>query len=207
MVQQKLGDWRDLRNGAVLQTLEAASLGLPFEVWKTRMGKFRNEGHFESLRNIYVQRGLAGYWAGFLPKAVESATKGAVLMFAKSAFDDFFTSRGISATPSALLAGALGGVAQVSILGPCTFLVTGAVTGSGNVSVFQQVSSVYRAKGISGFYAGGLPVAYRQATNWASREGFTVAIRQSMRKHLHNGDMSGSRWRFSNRTFVFRDFR
>ena len=24
--------------------LEAASLGMPFEVWKTRMGKVRNEG-------------------------------------------------------------------------------------------------------------------------------------------------------------------
>ena len=34
------GSWKDVRNGALLQTVEAASLGLPFEVWKTRMGRY-----------------------------------------------------------------------------------------------------------------------------------------------------------------------
>lgn len=46
------GGWRDLRNGAVLQCIEAATLGLPFEVWKTRMGRMRNEGNFTAAANI-----------------------------------------------------------------------------------------------------------------------------------------------------------
>mmetsp|Transcript_1558 Transcript_1558/g.3311 ORF Transcript_1558/g.3311 Transcript_1558/m.3311 type:complete len:87 (+) Transcript_1558:1271-1531(+) len=41
---------KDIRNGAVLQCLEAASLGMPFEVWKTRMGRFRNENTFTAFR-------------------------------------------------------------------------------------------------------------------------------------------------------------
>ncbi len=30
---------QDLLNGAVLQCIEAATLGMPLEVWKTRMGR------------------------------------------------------------------------------------------------------------------------------------------------------------------------
>ena len=33
--------WQALRMGATLQCVEAATLGMPFEVWKTRMGRFR----------------------------------------------------------------------------------------------------------------------------------------------------------------------
>lgn len=33
----------DLVTGAVLQCVEAATLGMPFEVWKTRMGRHREE--------------------------------------------------------------------------------------------------------------------------------------------------------------------
>jgi len=42
------GGWRDLANGAFLQCLEAATLGMPFEVWKTRMGRFRNENTLQA---------------------------------------------------------------------------------------------------------------------------------------------------------------
>lgn len=45
-------DPKDLVVGAVLQCVEAATLGMPFEVWKTRMGRFRNESTIESFRNL-----------------------------------------------------------------------------------------------------------------------------------------------------------
>jgi len=35
----KMADPRDLLLGAGLQCVEAATLGMPFEVWKTRMGR------------------------------------------------------------------------------------------------------------------------------------------------------------------------
>lgn len=46
-------------------------------------------------------------------------------------------------------AGAGGGVCQVVVMGPCTFLVTAAVTGGDkHVSVTQKTAEVWNAKGI-----------------------------------------------------------
>lgn len=45
-------------------------------------------------------------------------------------------------------AGAGGGVCQVVVMGPCTFLVTAVVTGGKDVSVTQKAAEVWNAKGI-----------------------------------------------------------
>lgn len=71
----------DVRNGAILQCVEAATLGMPFEVWKTRMGRFRNEGNVMAFRNVYLSsggglKGVSAFWAGITPKMIESASKG-----------------------------------------------------------------------------------------------------------------------------------
>jgi len=73
-------------------------------------------------------------------------------------------------------------------MGPCTFLVTAAVTGGKHVSVFSKASEVWASKGIKGFYPGGTAIAFRQATNWASRQGFTEAVREQFKVLLHDGD-------------------
>lgn len=46
------------------------------------------------------------------------------------------------------LAGAGGGLCQVSIMSPCTYLVTGAVTGNKDESTMQRIRRTYAAKGI-----------------------------------------------------------
>ena len=46
------------------------------------------------------------------------------------------------------LAGAGGGLCQVSIMGPCTFLVTGAVTGDKSEGTLQRIRRTYANKGI-----------------------------------------------------------
>lgn len=119
----------DVRNGAIFQMMEAATLGLPFEVWKTRMGRFRNESTLEAFRNIHSNggggfSGYSAFWRGFAPKMVESATKGAVLLVSKEAIKDTATAAGMSPFNAALLGGAGGGIAQVSVMGPCTYLVS-----------------------------------------------------------------------------------
>ncbi len=53
---------------------------------------------------------------------------------------------------------------QVVVMGPCTFLVTAAVTGGKHVSVFSKASEVWQSKGIKGFYPGGTAIAFRQGT-------------------------------------------
>lgn len=120
---------RDMRNGMMLQMAEAATLGLPFEVWKTRMGRFRNESTIQSFRQVYTTAGggfsgVSAFWRGFLPKMVESATKGAVLLVSKEAIKDTASAAGLSPFTAALLGGAGGGIAQVSVMGPCTYLVS-----------------------------------------------------------------------------------
>eukprot|EP00188_Purpureofilum_apyrenoidigerum_P005229 Plantae.Rhodophyta-Purpureofilum_apyrenoidigerum.ctg6618.p1 GENE.Plantae.Rhodophyta-Purpureofilum_apyrenoidigerum.ctg6618~~Plantae.Rhodophyta-Purpureofilum_apyrenoidigerum.ctg6618.p1 ORF type:complete len:166 (+),score=20.58 Plantae.Rhodophyta-Purpureofilum_apyrenoidigerum.ctg6618:151-648(+) len=67
-------------------------------------------------------------------------------------------------------------------MGPCTYLVTAAVTGDKTKSIMQIISETWKAKGIRGFYPGGSAIAFRQATNWASRQGFTEAVRTQMKK-------------------------
>lgn len=120
---------RDLRNGALLQMAEAATLGLPMEVWKTRMGRFRNESTPRAFHNIYTSagggfNGVAAFWRGFTPKMVESATKGAVLLVSKEAIKDGATKAGMSPFYAALLGGAGGGIAQTAVMGPCTYIVS-----------------------------------------------------------------------------------
>ncbi|EDQ88891.1 uncharacterized protein MONBRDRAFT_26061 [Monosiga brevicollis MX1] len=176
----------DARNGAILQMVEAASLGMPLEVWKTHLGRYRNQGTIEGLMAIYRSNGggFAGaraFWRGTSAKMVESASKGSVLMFSKEFIKDSALGMGVSPTAAGFLAGAGGGVCQVSVMGPCTFLVTSAVTNK-QISLTEQIRATWQAKGFRGFYPGGTAIAFRQATNWASRQGFTDAVREIIKK-------------------------
>lgn len=77
-------------------------------------------------------------------------------------------------------------MSQVVVMGPCTFLVTAMVTQKGNKSVLEYTRETYAKSGIKGFYPGGTAIAFRQATNWASRQGFTELIREQMKVWLYN---------------------
>lgn len=177
---------RSLATGAALQCAEAATLGMPLEVWKTRMGRFRHETTLTSFHNIYKQNGLPGFWKGLAPKMIESASKGAVLLYAKEAISDAANTAGAGKTTAGFIAGAGGGVCQTVVMGPCTFLVTAVVNGGPNTSVTSQMAKTWAEKGIVGFYPGGVAIAFRQASNWASRQGFTEAARSRLRLALYN---------------------
>lgn len=179
---------RDLLNGGLLQCVEAATLGMPFEVWKTRMGRYRTETTLQAFSNVMRDGGgVKAFWAGTGPKMVESASKGAILLFAKEAIANSLLAAGVSEGVTGFAAGAGGGVCQVVVMGPCTFLVTAAVTGDKSITTTQRIKNVYGAHGIKGFYPGGTAIAFRQATNWASRQGFTEIVRGRF-KVLFHGD-------------------
>lgn len=194
MVQQKGKSLSDLRNGAVIQMLEGITLGMPFEIWKTRMGRFRNENTIQAFKAVQKAggggiRGMSAFWDGWAPKMVESATKGAVLLWSKEAIKNGLLGAGMNDILAGFASGAGGGICQTSVMGPCTFLVTAVVTQKGkNISIMSTMKTTMREKGIKGFYPGGSAIAFRQATNWASRQGFTDAVRYVMRKVYHNGD-------------------
>lgn len=48
------------------------------------------------------------------------------------------------------------------------------MAGKGIVTIAAET---WAKKGFKGFYPGGTAIAFRQASNWASRQGFTDAIR------------------------------
>lgn len=140
---------RDLVNGGLLQCVEAATLGMPFEVWKTRMGRYRTETTAQAFRNVMRDGGgVRAFWAGTGPKMVESASKGAILLFSKEAIADAMLAAGAGKGLTGFVAGAGGGVCQTVVMGPCTFLVTAAVTGDKSITTTQRIKNVYGAHGI-----------------------------------------------------------
>jgi len=131
-----------------------------------------------------VIQGIGAFWRGFQPKMVESFLKGAILMFAKDAIIRSSMGLGTSEPVAGLLGGFGGGVAQVTVLGeelfanntnyisyliilndrvgPCTFLVTAAVTGDKSIGVVERITMTYQKQGIAGFYHGGTALMLRQ---------------------------------------------
>lgn len=146
------------------------------------MGRFRSETTVQSLRAIYAERGLAGFWKGSSPKMVESASKGAILIYSKDVIVDGSLALGVGKVGAGFLGGAGGGVCQTVVMGPMTYLVTAVVTGGKGASVLGTITSTWRDKGLIGFYPGGSAIAFRQASNWASRQGFTDVVRAQMRR-------------------------
>jgi hypothetical protein len=127
------------------------------------MGTYRNEGTVEAFKNIYNKKGVAGFWAGWQPKMVESFLKGGILLFSKEAIIRTATNQfGLGEVAAGLVGGFGGGVAQVTVMGPCTFLVTAAVTGDKSTSLLSKVTSTYKKYGVSGFYHGGTALILRQ---------------------------------------------
>ncbi len=71
----KGGGWQNAVIGPVLQCLEAATLGMPLEVWKTYMGRNRDATTLGAIRSIYQKGGsgfpgIAAFWAGTGPKVL-----------------------------------------------------------------------------------------------------------------------------------------
>eukprot|EP01002_Notosolenus_urceolatus_P003538 NODE_1934_length_1246_cov_63.986633_g1603_i0.p1 GENE.NODE_1934_length_1246_cov_63.986633_g1603_i0~~NODE_1934_length_1246_cov_63.986633_g1603_i0.p1 ORF type:complete len:312 (+),score=67.94 NODE_1934_length_1246_cov_63.986633_g1603_i0:201-1136(+) len=180
---------RSIRDGAVLQCLEAATLGMPFEVWKTRCGSFRHEGTFTALKNIHASggggiRGIFKFWSGTSAKMVESASKGAVLLWSKELILSSLLSFDMNPVAAGLLAGAGGGICQTVVMAPCTYLITCVVsqTTEPKRGIMEFARQSWKREGIRGFYHGASPIAARQCTNWASRQGLTELFRVLLQK-------------------------
>lgn len=149
------------------------------------MGRYRNETTIEAFKGVYRRSGIRGFWQGLTPKLIESASKGAVLLYSKDMIEQSMLRVQNSATMAGFVAGAGGGVCQTVVMGPCTFLVTSVVTGDKGESVTAKIQRTWTNRGIRGFYPGGTAIAFRQATNWASRQGITEFVRQSFLTLFH----------------------
>ncbi len=75
---------------------------------------------------------------------------------------------------------------QVGIIGPCTFLVTAAVTGDKSIGLMSRISHTYKTKGIGGFYSGGTALIFRQGTNWYVFLSFSLYLYFIQNKYTYN---------------------
>jgi hypothetical protein len=164
---------------------------MPFEVWKTYMGANQGVGTMQAFRSVYQSGGVGAFWKGWQPKMVESFLKGGILLFAKEGIIRTSKGMGCGEISAGILGGFGGGVAQVSIMGPCTFLVTASVAQAGaavQMGTMQRISHVMKTQGVAGFYKGGTALMLRQGSNWASRQGLTDVCRAQIRRHKGGDD-------------------
>ncbi|GAB69067.1 mitochondrial carrier protein, partial [Plasmodium cynomolgi strain B] len=165
---------KDLMNGSILHCLETASLGMPLEVWKTRMCVYRNENTIRSFTNIY-NKGVGQFYAGFYAKIVESSSKGAVLLISKEHMITFCNNLNINQTTSGFIGGATGGICQSFVMTPCTFFITASI--DKKINYKKKLVDIFRNTGFTTLYKGNSAMCLRQGTNWASRQGITEWVR------------------------------
>jgi hypothetical protein len=87
-----------------------------------------------------------------------------------------------SSTLAALAGGCMGGVAQAIIMTPTGLVFTNLSVnrkrpGYENDNAFTVTQRILKEKGVAGMYVGAKPMVIRQASNWASRAGFTEIAR------------------------------
>lgn len=180
----------------MLKCLADLTGGLPLEVWKSSvvLENIQSPSPRSSitvLRSILQDQGIPSLWSGLTPRMIEGIFSGGVLLSSKQLIHTLLTDyispivlkrAGFTIPPSAIgfASGAGGGMAQALVMGPTSLFVTACVSARRNgesKSAFRVAQDAVREGGILGLYRGAPAVAWRQATNWASRQGFTEWIR------------------------------
>lgn len=179
-------DWRDLALGGFLQCTEAATLGMPFEVWKTQQishmvksGEYQSAlASFQSLR----AEGLSKFYHGTNAKLVESGSKGAILLYASNVTLDWLPAIGVdrASAVGGMIAGFCGGVAQTVVMSPMTFVIT--YKNRNKEHAKDSFVAILRRTGLKASYASAPAMAGRQGTNWALRWFFAQLITNNYRK-------------------------
>jgi Mitochondrial carrier protein len=178
-----------LLRGSLLRITSDLSGGTPLESIKTRV-TITKEGPWEATRNIFNNHGLLGFYTGTPSRTIEGALIGAVFMLGSVATKRQLISLGCPPTLSALAGGLVGGVAQSIVMTPAGMIFTSlsasrnnqnSATSTINDNAITICQRVIKEKGIGGLYIGIGPMCLRQATNWASRSGFTEIARSTLK--------------------------
>ena len=184
----------NLARGSALKMMADLSGGLPMEVWKSSVvlehikakeSRRPAKSSLQVFRCLLQERGIRGMWTGCSARMVEGFFSGAVLLAGKetlrrSLMASPVVCKVLSPAVIGFVAGAGGGATQALVMAPTSFLVT-ATTAKGEQSVLEAAKEVWDSEGLCGIYRGSSAVAARQATNWASRQGFTELIRPRIR--------------------------
>lgn len=180
---------KNLARGSALKCLADLCGGLPFEVWKSNVvvenirashENYAPDSDTAILRRVINERGVSGLWSGWQVRMVEGFFSGAVLLAAKETMRKTLAmspivSKNVPPYLIGFVAGAFGGASQALVMAPCSLLVT--ATANSGETVFAAAKNIWSREGLRGIYRGAPAVSYRQATNWASRQGFAELVR------------------------------
>lgn len=174
----------NLFRGAFLRIASDISGGTVLESIKTRV-TVTTEGPVEATRNIIREGGVLSLWKGTPSRTIEGALIGGLFLVGSALTKAQLRKLGVPPTMAALSAGVVGGVAQSLAMTPAGMIFTAIHSNHDNPrseseSAITVTRRIVREKGILGMYAGNGPMMIRQATNWASRAGFTEIARTTL---------------------------
>lgn len=178
-----------LLRGAFLRIASDLSGGTPLETIKTRV-TLSTDPMLAATRRLVDEGGVAALWTGTSSRTVEGALIGAVFMLGRVGTQTQLKAWGAPPTVAALAGGLVGGVAQSIIMTPAGMIFTalnnqkknkkGQATKENAVQIIRRVVA---EKGLAGMFVGMQPMCIRQATNWASRSGFTELARAPLKAY------------------------
>lgn len=187
MVSAASQTMKNLARGALLRIGSDLSGGTPLESIKCRVTVTKDSG-FQACRNIVKQGGLGALWAGTPSRTVEGALLGAMFILGSTPTKKKLLSMGVSPIVAQITAGTVGGLAQAIVMTPAGMIFTSLNVNKGkkgyeNDNAITVTRRIIKEKGIGGMFVGSGAMAARQASNWASRAGFTEMARGTMSKY------------------------
>jgi hypothetical protein len=175
---------KNLLRGACLRVASDLSGGTVLESIKTRV-TISGENMFQATRNIVQEGGVLALWAGTPTRTVEGALIGGLFLVGSAFTKSQLIKLGVPPTLAALSGGVIGGIAQSVAMTPAGMIFTALHANKGkpgheNDNAVSITRRIVREKGFFGLYAGNTPMVIRQASNWASRAGFTEIARTTL---------------------------
>jgi len=166
-----------LAQGASLRIASDLTLGTPLENLKKRVSS-TEESFVDAFRHFKVQ-GFNSFYTGTPARLLEGSMIGGLFVVTSSATRKTIICRGGSPVLASLLGGLIGGLSQTIVMAPSTQIFTST---SANVGSFEAMKNLYEKNGIvKGFYGAAPSLAFRQATNWASRASLTEIARSNLK--------------------------
>ena len=175
---------KNLARGAVLRIASDLSGGTVLESIKTRV-TVTTQGPWEAARGIVKEGGILALWTGTPSRTIEGALIGGLFLVGSAFTKQQFLKLGMPPTLAALGGGVVGGIAQSLAMTPAGMVFTSlnankGKTGHENDTALSVTKRIIQEKGIRGMYSGNMPMVIRQASNWASRAGFTEVARTTL---------------------------
>lgn len=176
---------KNMLRGSFLRIASDLSGGTVLENIKTRV-TVGTENMVQATKSIVDESGILALWGGTSTRTIEGALIGALFLVGSTSTKKFMAKLGCDKSISAVCGGLVGGVLQAIVMTPTGLVFTSLNVnknkpGYENENAFSVCKRIIEEKGMIGMYAGSGPMVLRQATNWASRSGFTEIARNALK--------------------------